>query len=80
MGGEHCRSSVPNSRLKQFATEIESGKVLLMVDVERGRIDLVRELMAAPTPRPVRVAWSPRYRPSLESSGEPELDFACRLT
>ena len=43
-------SSVPNSRLKQFATEIESGKVLLMVNVERGRVDLVRELIGRTHP------------------------------
>jgi hypothetical protein len=38
-------ASVPNSRLKDFAQEIENGKILLMVDVELGRVDQIRELV-----------------------------------
>jgi uncharacterized membrane protein YeaQ/YmgE (transglycosylase-associated protein family) len=38
-------ASVPNSRLRDFAQEIEDGKILLMVDTTLGRIDQVRELV-----------------------------------
>jgi len=37
--------AVPNSRLKLFQTEIESGKILLMVDVPPSRVEEVRELV-----------------------------------
>ena len=37
--------SVPNSRLKAFHGEIESGKILLMVDVPPSRIDEIQELV-----------------------------------
>lgn len=37
--------SVPNSRLRQFYPEIESGKVLLMADVRPSRVDEIRELV-----------------------------------
>ena len=37
--------SVPNSRLKRFADEIERGGVLLIVDVPFGRVDEIRALL-----------------------------------
>jgi len=37
-------SSVPNSRLREFEQEIESGKILLMVDVPSTRVVEIREL------------------------------------
>lgn len=36
-------TSTPNSRLSQFAEEIESGRVLLMVDVPFTRVEEIRE-------------------------------------
>jgi uncharacterized membrane protein len=36
-------AAVPNSRLKQFEEEIERGKLLLMVDVPRERVETVTE-------------------------------------
>ena len=38
-------SSVPNSRLKRFEAEIESGKVLMMVDVPMRRVQEICELV-----------------------------------
>ena len=38
-------ASVPNSRLKQYAADIEAGRVLLMVDVRPSRIEVIRELV-----------------------------------
>lgn len=38
-------SSVPNSRLKPFEAAIESGKVLMMVDVPMGRVQEICELV-----------------------------------
>jgi hypothetical protein len=38
-------ASVPNSRLRQFERDVESGKILLMVDVRPGRIAEVRDLV-----------------------------------
>jgi hypothetical protein len=38
-------ASVPNSRLKQYAADIEAGRVLLMVDVPPSRIEEIRELV-----------------------------------
>ena len=38
-------SSVPNSRLKQFQEDIESGKLLLMVDVPLGRAEQIRHVV-----------------------------------
>jgi hypothetical protein len=42
--------SVPNSRLKRFADEIERGGVLLMVDVPFARVDEIHELLQAKHP------------------------------
>ncbi len=38
-------TAVPNSRLRSFQGEIESGKILLMVDVPPSRIEEIRELV-----------------------------------
>lgn len=38
--------AIPNSRLKRFATEIENGKVLLIVDVPFTRVAEIETLMA----------------------------------
>jgi hypothetical protein len=38
-------AAVPNSRLKRFDADIEAGRVLLMVDVRRSRIEEIRELV-----------------------------------
>jgi hypothetical protein len=46
-------SSVPNSALREFQREIESGKVLLMVDVPFARVEEVREMVAAQHPEAV---------------------------
>jgi len=36
-------SSVPNSKLKRFADDIEQGKILLMVDVPLSRVEEIQE-------------------------------------
>jgi len=38
-------ASVPNTRLARFNSDIESGKVLLMIDVPASRVDELRELV-----------------------------------
>jgi hypothetical protein len=38
-------SSIPNSRLKTFEAAIESGRVLMMVDVPGGRVDEIKRLV-----------------------------------
>lgn len=38
-------SSVPNSRLKPFEREIESGRVLMMIDVPVSRVQEIRDLV-----------------------------------
>ena len=38
-------TAVPNSRLRSFQGEIESGKILLMVDVPPSRVEEIRELV-----------------------------------
>ncbi len=42
--------SVPNSRLKRFAADIERGGVLLIVDVPFSRVDEVHELLQGKHP------------------------------
>jgi len=39
-------ASLPNSRLSAFASELEAGSILLMVDVPSGSVDKVEALMA----------------------------------
>ncbi len=48
-------SSVPNSKLARFATDLERGRVLLMVDVPLYRVDSVRELLERRHPE---ASWS----------------------
>ncbi len=43
-------SSVPNSRLKQFESAIEAGRILIMVDVPSGRVDEIRALITSHYP------------------------------
>ncbi|QEZ44099.1 hypothetical protein [Cupriavidus oxalaticus] len=38
-------SSAPNSRLRAFEKDIEAGKILLMVDVPRGRVEEIETLL-----------------------------------
>jgi hypothetical protein len=54
-------ASVPNSRLKQFQGEIESGKVLLMVDVPYGQISQIRELVVGRHPEAVPGGQETRF-------------------
>ena len=42
--------ALPNSQLSQFEEEIEQGKVLLIVDVPRGRVEEVRNLIGRTHP------------------------------
>jgi hypothetical protein len=42
--------SVPNSKLKRFADDIEGGGVLLMVDVPFHRVDEIREVLQSKHP------------------------------
>jgi hypothetical protein len=46
-------SSVPNSRLRQFQQEIESGKLLLMVDVPLGGVEEIRQVVLTRHPEAV---------------------------
>jgi uncharacterized membrane protein YeaQ/YmgE (transglycosylase-associated protein family) len=41
---------VPNSRLRGFESEIEAGKILLMIDVPAGRYEEVRAIIARTHP------------------------------
>lgn len=43
-------SSIPNSRLKSFESAIAAGHILMMVDVPPGRVDEIRQLIAAHHP------------------------------
>jgi hypothetical protein len=46
-------AAVPNSRLKRFQSEIANGKILLMLDVPRGRVEAMSELIRARHPEAV---------------------------
>ena len=52
-------SSVPNSRLSAFAGEIESGKVLMMVDVPMRRVSEICNLVASRHPEAVSRGFEP---------------------
>ena len=43
-------SSVPNSRLTQFESAIEAGRILVMVDVPAGRVDEIRKIVTSRHP------------------------------
>lgn len=46
-------AAVPNSRLKQFADEIEQGKILLIIDVPEHKVQEVKELVGRIHPEAV---------------------------
>ena len=46
-------AAVPNSRLKQFADEIEQGKILLIVDVPEHKVPEVKALVGRIHPEAV---------------------------
>ena len=52
-------SSVPNSRLKAFAREMEAGKVLMMVDVPMRRVSEICELVARRHPEALSGGFEP---------------------
>lgn len=52
-------SQVPNSRLKAFQSDIERGKVLMMVDVPFGKIAMVRERVMRKHPEAVSGGMEP---------------------
>ena len=52
-------SSVPNSRLKAFAHEIEQGKVLMMADVPMRRAQEISELVARRHPEALSGGFEP---------------------
>src|SRR5215813_12467219 len=54
-------AAVPNSRLKQFHTEIANGKILLMVDVPYARVEQIRELIAARHPEAMSGGQETRF-------------------
>lgn len=43
-------SSVPNSRLRSFTADIEAGRILLMVDVPRSRVEEIEQQLQATHP------------------------------
>ena len=54
-------AAVPNSRLKQFESEIENGRILLMVDVPYGQIAQIRELVIGRHPEAVPRGQETRF-------------------
>lgn len=46
-------SSIPNSRLKAFEQEIAAGRILMMVDVPRSRVDVIQEIIKSGHPEAV---------------------------
>jgi alpha/beta superfamily hydrolase len=52
-------SSIPNSRLKSFESAIAAGHILLMVDVPSGRVDEIRQLIAAHHPEAMSSGTEP---------------------
>jgi hypothetical protein len=59
--GSMAAVAVPNSRLRSFAGEIDSGKVLLMVDVPYERVDEIRNLVLARHPEALPGGQATRY-------------------
>jgi hypothetical protein len=51
----------PNSQLSQFEEEIEQGKVLLIVDIPRNRVDEVRSLIGRTHPEANARGFEPAY-------------------
>ena len=54
-------AAVPNSRLKQFQDEIQSGKVLLMVDVPYSQVEQIREVVLKRHPEAVPGGQETRF-------------------
>ena len=54
-------AAVPNSRLRQFADEIEAGRVLMMVDMPFDRVDEISELVTSRHPEAVPRGQAMRY-------------------
>jgi hypothetical protein len=52
-------SSIPNTRLKTFESAIESGRILMMVDVPNGRVDEIKGQIASQHPEAVGNATEP---------------------
>lgn len=57
--GSLVGASVPNVRLKQFTSDIELGKVLLILDVPRSRVRDVTEMLHQRHPEAVDRGWEP---------------------
>ena len=53
--------ALPNSQLSQFEEEIEQGKILLIVDVPRGRVDEIRTLLGRTHPEANARGFEPSY-------------------
>lgn len=53
--------ALPNSQLSQFEDEIEEGKILLIVDVPRSRVDEVRALIGRAHPEANSRGLEPAY-------------------
>ena len=54
-------ASVPNSRLKQFQADMETGRVLMMVDVPYRRVDEITDLVVSRHPEAVPRGQAMRY-------------------
>lgn len=54
-------AAVPNSRLAQFAGDIEAGRVLMMVDVPPRRVEEITELVTSRHPEAVSRGQAMRY-------------------
>jgi len=52
-------TSVPNSKLKRFADEIEHGKILLMVDVPLHRVEEIQQLLERRHPEAINEGIEP---------------------
>lgn len=52
-------SSVPNSRLQAFESDIEAGHILMMVDVPSGRVDEIRTLVSSHHPEVMTSGMEP---------------------
>ncbi len=52
-------SAVPNSQLARFQTDMERGKVLMMVDVPMGRIQEISDLVARRHPEAILSGFEP---------------------
>ena len=59
--GTMAAVAVPNSRLKRFQSEIERGRVLLMLDVPYARVDEVRGVVLARHPEAMSAGLETRY-------------------